>query len=76
MEISGKAIRRIEKSINKKEENRMNKATIIHVMSEAVEKKLLEEWHHDGRIEVEHSDSFDFKLDGRTYRVLLNEVDR
>ena len=32
-----------------------------------------DKWHHEGHIEVEHSDDFYFTLDGRLYKVTLED---
>lgn len=53
----------------------MDKDIIVHVMAEAIVNTIFDAWHHRGHIEVEHSDSFSFKLDGETYRVSLDKVD-
>lgn len=52
----------------------MDMPTIVHVMAEAIAKTLYNEWHHDGHIQVEHSDGFGFTLNGQEYRVSLDKV--
>ena len=47
---------------------------IIHEMAEQVINKIYDEWHHDGHIQCEYYDSFDFVLDGKYYRVKIEEV--
>lgn len=52
----------------------MTKNVIISVLAKAVDDTILKEWHHSGRIEIEHSDDFVFTASGKQYRVLLEEV--
>jgi len=48
-------------------------------ITEALAQKVIDiiygEWHHEGHIEVEHSDDFWFTLDGRLYKVKIQDVD-
>lgn len=53
----------------------MKNCDIIHAIAQKVVDTIYDEWHHDGHIEVEHSDDFWFTLDGRLYSVKLTDVD-
>lgn len=48
---------------------------IIHALSQKVVDTIYDEWHHEGHIEVEHSDDFWFTLDGRLYCAKIFDVD-
>ena len=51
----------------------MKNCDIIEALAQKVIDTIYGEWHHEGHIEVEHSDDFCFTLDGRLYKVTLEE---
>ena len=53
----------------------MKNCDIIHEFAQKVIDTLYTDWHHDGHIEVEHSNDFEFTLDGKRYYVVLKEIE-
>ena len=53
----------------------MKTVDIIEALAQKVIDTIYDEWHHDGYIEITHSDNFYFTLDGRTYKVTLEDID-
>ena len=53
----------------------MQNCDIIEALAQKVIDTIYSEWHHDGHIEVEHSNNFWFTLDGRLYKVELEDRD-
>lgn len=53
----------------------MKSCDIIRELAQKVIDTLYTDWHHDGHIQVEHSDSFEFTLDGKWYHVALKEME-
>lgn len=51
----------------------MQSCDIIHELAQKVIDTIYTDWHHDGHIEAEGSEDFEFTLDGKRYRVLLCE---
>lgn len=48
-------------------------------ITEALAQKVIDtiytDWKHEGHIELEHTDNFWFTLDGRLYKVTIEDVD-
>ncbi|MFR1801755.1 MAG: hypothetical protein ACLSWS_06850 [Faecalispora jeddahensis] len=48
-------------------------------ITEALAQKVIDtiytDWKHEGHIELEHTDNFWFTLDGRLYKVTVEDVD-
>ncbi len=53
----------------------MKNCDITHALAQKVVDTIYGEWHHEGHIEVEHSDDFWFTLDGRLYCAKVIDVD-
>lgn len=53
----------------------MKNIDIIEALAQKVIDTIYGDWKHDGHIEVEHSDDFWFTLDGRLYKVSLEDID-
>lgn len=53
----------------------MKNCDIIHTLAQSVIDTIYTDWHHEGRIEAEHSNDFEFTLDGKRYYVVLKEVE-
>lgn len=53
----------------------MKNCDIIHALVDKVIDTIYGDWRHEGHIEIEHSDNFWFTLDGRLYKVTLDDVD-
>lgn len=51
----------------------MKSCYIIEALAQKVIDTIFDEWHHDGHIEMEHSDDFAFSLDGHMYQVILKD---
>ena len=51
----------------------------MDVITAALAQKVIDtiygDWHHEGHIELEHTDDFYFTLDGKLYCVKVREVD-
>ena len=52
----------------------MKSCDIIHEFAQKVIDTFYTDWHHEGHIEIEHIDSFEFTLDEKRYRVVLEEI--
>ena len=52
----------------------MKSCDIIHEFAQKVIDTFYTDWHHEGQIEIEHSDSFEFKKKKKRYRVALEEI--
>lgn len=48
---------------------------ITDTLLEKVCETIFEEWKHEGYIEIQHCDNFWFTLDGRLYKVTVQDVD-
>lgn len=53
----------------------MKMIDIVDALLQKVQDTIFDEWHHEGHIEVEHSDDFWFTLDGRLYKVTVEDID-
>ena len=53
----------------------MKNCDIVATLTQKVIDTIYTDWHHDGYIEIEHSDDFEFTLDGKRYRVVLKEIE-
>ena len=53
----------------------MKTQDIVHALAEKVEDTIYKEWHHEGYLELEQSDRFWFTLDGRLYKVTIEDID-
>lgn len=53
----------------------MKNCDIIHELAQKVIDTFYTDWHHEGHIEVEHNNDFEFTLDGKRYHVALKEVE-
>lgn len=49
---------------------------ITDTLLQAVVDTIYDKWHHEGRIEVEHTNDFYFTLDEKLYCVQIKEVER
>lgn len=54
----------------------MKNCDIIHALAQKVIDTIYDEWHHEGHIDVEHSNDFEFTLDGKRYCVVLKELEQ
>ena len=52
----------------------MMNCDIIHELAQKVIDTIYGEGHHDGHIEAEHSNDFEFTLDGKCYYIVLKEI--
>lgn len=48
---------------------------IIAALAEKVIDTIYTERRHEGHIEIEHTDNFYFTLDGRLYKVTVEDID-
>lgn len=48
---------------------------IVCALAEKVEDTIYKEWHHEGYLELEQTDRFWFTLDGRLYKVTIEDID-
>jgi len=53
----------------------MQMDVITNTLAQKVIDTIYNEWHHEGHIEIEHTDDFYFTLDGKLYCVQVREVD-
>lgn len=53
----------------------MKLVDIIEVLAQKVIDTIYSEWRHEGNIQAENTDSFWFTLDGRLYKVIVEDVD-
>ena len=53
----------------------MQMDVITNTLAQKVIDTIYDEWHHEGHIEVEHTDDFYFTIDGKLYCVKVREVD-
>ena len=54
----------------------MKNCDIIHALSQKIIDTVYGEWYHEGHIELEHSNDFEFVLDGKRYYVVLKELEQ
>lgn len=52
----------------------MKNCDIIHVLAQGVIDTIYDSWRHEGHIEVEHSDDFEFTIDGKRYSITLKSL--
>lgn len=48
---------------------------IVHALAKKVKDTIYDEWEHEGSILIEHEEDFWFSLDGRLYKVTVEDVD-
>lgn len=53
----------------------MKTIDIVEALAQKVIDTIYDEWHHEGHIQIEHTDNFWFTLDGRLYKVTVQDVD-
>ncbi len=53
----------------------MKTIDIVEALAQKVIDTIYDEWHHEGHIQLEHTDNFWFTLDGRLYKVSVQDVD-
>ena len=53
----------------------MQMDVITTTLAQKVIDTIYGDWHHEGHIELEHTDDFYFTLDGKLYCVQVREVD-
>ena len=53
----------------------MKNCDIIRELAQKVIDTIYTDWHHDGHIEAENSNDFEFTLDGKRYYVVLEEIE-
>lgn len=54
----------------------MKMIDITDALVQKVVDTIYDEWKHEGNIQVEHTGDFLFSLDGRLYRVTIEDVGR
>lgn len=54
----------------------MKNCDIIHALAQKLIDSIYGEWYHEGHIESEESDNFWFTIDGRLYKVKLENRGR
>lgn len=52
----------------------MKNCDIIHELAQKGIDTFYTDWHHDGHIEAEYNNDFQFTLDGKRYYVVLKEI--
>lgn len=52
----------------------MKTIDIIEALSQKVIDTIYDEWKHEGHIQMEQSDNFLFTLDGRYYKVTVEDI--
>ena len=53
----------------------MKTSDIVNVLAQKVIDTIYDDWHHDGHIEVEHYDNFLCTIDGKLYKVTIEDID-
>lgn len=54
----------------------MKTVDIVEMVSDAIEKKIIGEWKHEGGILSASSEHVDFEIDGKEYVIAIKELEK